>query len=85
MKRILVLAITLFLPLCITRNVVAQDTSERAQARTSLFDAIETGDRRAALKLLSSPQHIDLNHREPGDGKTFLIEAIRADQPQIVR
>lgn len=85
MRLILVLAITLFLTLSIVQTIAGQDVNERAQARSSLFDAIENDDRRQVLKLLSKPRHIDLNFRDPADGKTFLIEAIRAEQPQIIR
>jgi ankyrin repeat protein len=85
MKRILVLAITLFLTLGIAQTIAGQDVNEGVQARDSLFDAIESGDRREVLKILNNPQHIDLNYRDPADGRTFLIEAIRAEQPQIVR
>ena len=85
MKRILVLAITLFLPLCVAHTAVAQDITERAAARRPLLDAIENGDGRAVRKILSNPRHVDLNHQEPGDGETFLIKAIRLEQRQIVR
>lgn len=85
MRLILVLAITLFSTLSIVQTIAGQDVNERAQARSSLFDAIENGDRRAVLKILSSATQIDLNYQEPADGQTFLIEAIRAEQTQIVR
>lgn len=84
MKRILVLAIALFLPLCVAHTATAQD-NDRAAARRPLLDAIENGDRRAVLKILSTPRHVDLNHRDPGDGETFLIKAIRLEQRAIVR
>ena len=90
MKRILVLAITLFLPLCVAHTAVAQDINaqdinDRPAARRALLAAIENGDRRAVLRILSNPRHVDLNHREPGDGETFLIKAIRLEQREIVR
>lgn len=85
MKRILVLAITLFLPLCVAHTAVAQHINERAAARRALLDAIENSDRRAVVKILSNPRHVDLNHREPGDGETFLIKAIRLEEREIVR
>ena len=85
MKRLFLLAITLFLPLCHASTVAGQDVSQRALARARLFDAIAAGDKTAVLKILSKRQHVNLNHREPGDGETFLIAAIRADQPEIVR
>lgn len=85
MKRILVLALTLFLTLCAAHTAVAQPIDERATARRALLEAIENGDRRAVLKILSNPRHVDLNQREPGDGETFLIKAIRAEQREIVR
>ena len=90
MKRILVLAITLFLPLCVAHTAVAQAINaqainERAAARRPLLDAIDNGDRRAVLKILSNPRHVDLNQREPGDGETFLIKAIRLEEREIVR
>ena len=90
MKRILVLAITLFLPLCVAhtaaaQDINAQDINDSPAARRALLDAIENGDRRAVLKILSNPGHVDLNHREPGDGETFLIKAIRLEEREIVR
>ena len=83
MKRILVLAIALFLPLCSAHTAVAQDINARAAARRALLDAIENGDRRAVLKILSNSRHVDLNQRE--DGETFLIRAIRLEHREIVR
>ena len=85
MRLILVLAITLFFTFGIPQTIAGQDVNERAQARSALFDAIENSDRRTVLKILSNPRHIDLNYRDPADGRTFLIEAIRAEQAQIVR
>jgi ankyrin repeat protein len=100
MKRILVLAITLFLPLCVAhtaaaqdinaqdinaRDINARDINDGPAARRALLDAIENGDRRAVLKILSTPRHVDLNQREPGDGETFLIKAIHLEERAIVR
>ena len=85
MKQLFLLAITLFFPLCHTSSVAGQDMSQRTLARAPLFDAIAAGDKTAVLKILSKRHHVNLNHREPGDGETFLIAAIRADQPEIVR
>ena len=85
MKRILVLAITLFLLPYVAQPAFAQAINERAAARRALLEAIENGDRRAVLKILSSPRHVDLNHRDPGDGETFLIKAIRLEEREIVR
>ncbi|MEK6335707.1 MAG: ankyrin repeat domain-containing protein [Acidobacteriota bacterium] len=85
MKRLFLLAIPLLLPLCLASTVAGQDVSQRTLARAPLFDAIAAGDKTAVLKILSKRQHVNLNHREPGDGETFLIAAIRADQPEIVR
>lgn len=84
MKRFLVLAITLFVSLAFVHSIAAQ-VDEGAAVRDSLFDAIQIGDRRAVLKILSNPKQVDLNQRDPAGGRTFLIEAIRAEQPQIVR
>ena len=84
MKQLFLLAITLFFPLCHTSSVAGQDMSQRTLARAPLFDAIAAGDKTAVLKILSKRHHVNLNHREPG-GETFLIAAIRADQPEIVR
>jgi len=85
MKQVFLVAITLFLPLCQASTVAGQDMSQRASARAPLFDAIAAGDKDAVLKILSKRQHVNLNHREAEDGETFLIAAIRADQPEIVR
>ena len=85
MKQLFLLAITLFFPLCHTSSVAGQDMSQRTLARAPLFDAIAAGDKTAVLKILSKRHHVNLNHREPGDGETFLIAAIRADQPEIIR
>jgi ankyrin repeat protein len=81
MKRILVQSITLFALLWLPLTLVAQGSDKRA----ALFEAIEAGDQQAVLKILSNRRHVNLNHREVSDGETFLIEAIRADQPEIVR
>jgi len=85
MKKLFLLGITLFLPLCHASTVAGQVMSQRASARATLFDAIAAGDKEGVLKILSKRQHVNLNHREPGDGETFLIAAIRADQPEIIR
>jgi ankyrin repeat protein len=85
MKRLFLLAITLFLTLCQASSVAGQDRSQRALARAPLFDAIAAGDKNAVLEILSKRNHVNLNHREPGDRETFLIAAIRADEPEIVR
>jgi serine/threonine-protein phosphatase 6 regulatory ankyrin repeat subunit B len=85
MKRLFLLAITLLFPLCQASTVAGQDMSQRALARAPLFDAIAAGDKDAVLKILSKRHPVKLNHREPRDGETFLIAAIRADQPEIVR
>jgi ankyrin repeat protein len=85
MKRLFLFVITLLLPLCQVSTVAGQDRSQRALARAPLFDAIAAGDKTAVLEILSKRRHVNLNHREPGDGETFLIAAIRADQPEIVR
>ena len=58
---------------------MAQET-----ARERLFEAIEAGDKATVLKMVSRRRHVNLNHRETWDGETFLIEAIRANQPEIV-
>ena len=76
MKR---LALVFFL-LAISSSAFAQET-----ARERLFNAIEAGDKDTVLKMVSRRRHVNLNHREPWDGETFLIEAIRANQPEIVR
>jgi len=83
MKRVLVHSIILLALLSLT--VVAQDSDKRAEARAALFNAIEVGDQQAVLEILGNPRHVNLNYRELWDGETFLIEAIRADQPEIVR
>jgi ankyrin repeat protein len=69
-----------FFFLAISSSALAQET-----ARQRLFDAIEAGDKDTVLKLVSRRRHVNLNHRELWDGETFLIEAIRASQPEIVR
>lgn len=85
MKRILVHSIAMIVLLWPPLTVVAQDFDERADARAPLFAAIEAGDQRAVLKILGKRGHVNLNYRELWDGETFLIEAIRAHQPEIVR
>lgn len=85
MKQLFLLAITLFLALGHASTVAGQGMSQRASARAFLFDAIAAGDKEAVLKILSKRHHINLNYRKAGDGETFLIAAIRADQPEIVR
>lgn len=72
------LALVLFF-LAISSSALAQET-----ARERLFDAIEAGDKDTVLKMVSRRRHVNLNHRELWDGETFLIEAIRAGQPEIV-
>ena len=62
-------------------SALAQD---RPSPRAALFDAIEAGDKQAVRKILGQRRHVNLNHRELWDGETFLIEAIRAEQPEIV-
>ena len=84
MKRILVPAISLFVTLFVGLTVVAQEVDKRSVARAALFDAIEAGDKDEVLRILARRRHVNLNHREFGDGETFLIEAIRAGQPEIV-
>jgi ankyrin repeat protein len=84
MKRVLVPATTLFVLFFVGLSAVAQEVDERSPARAALFDAIEAGDKNEVLKILTKRHHVNLNHREFGDGQTFLIEAIRADQPEIV-
>jgi ankyrin repeat protein len=85
MKRLLVLAISLLILLCIALTVAGQQTDENANARDALFAAIQAEDEEAVLRILSYPHHVDLNYREPGDGGTFLIAAIREKHPRIVR
>lgn len=65
--------------LVISSSAFAQET-----ARERLFNAIEAGDKDTVLKMVSRRRHVNLNHRETWDGETFLIEAIRANQPEIV-
>jgi len=84
MKRILVPAIGLLVLFFVELPVVAQKVDTRSPARAALFDAIEDGDKNSVLRILSKPRHVNLNHREFGDGQTFLIEAIRANQREIV-
>ena len=67
-----------------THCVCAQAINDRPAARRALLEAIDIGDRRAVLKILSNPPHVDLNQREP-DGETFLIKAIRLEEREIVR
>ena len=68
-----------FFFLAISSSALAQET-----ARERLFDAIEEGDKATVLKMVGRRRHVNLNHRELWDGETFLIEAIRANQPEIV-
>jgi ankyrin repeat protein len=68
-----------FFFLAMSSSALAQKT-----ARERLFDAIEAGDKDTVLKMVSRRRHVNLNHRELWDGETFLIEAIRAGQPEIV-
>lgn len=68
-----------FCLLVISSSALAQET-----ARARLFEAIEAGDKDTVLKMVGRRRHVNLNHRELSDGKTFLIEAIRADQTEIV-
>lgn len=84
MKQLFLLAITLFLPLCQASAVAGQERSQLKVARAPLFDAIAADDKQAVLEILGKPRHVNLNHREAGDGETFLIAAIRADLPEIV-
>ncbi|HKP39005.1 MAG TPA: ankyrin repeat domain-containing protein, partial [Pyrinomonadaceae bacterium] len=65
--------------LAISSSALAQGTP-----RERLFDAIEAGDKEAVLKMVRGRRHVNLNHRELWDGETFLIEAIRAGEPEIV-
>ena len=73
------LAVVFFF-LVISSSAFAQET-----ARERLFEAIEAGDKDTVLKMVSKRRHVNLNHRETWDGETFLIEAIRANQLEIVR
>jgi ankyrin repeat protein len=84
MKRTSFPAISLFVLFFVGLPVVAQEVDTRSPARAALFDAIEDGDKVSVLRILSKPRHVNLNHREFGDGQTFLIEAIRANQREIV-
>jgi ankyrin repeat protein len=87
MKQLFLLAIAVFLFLSdatATTNS-GQDFEDRALARAPLFDAIEAGDEKKVVEILRKPRHVNLNHRELWDGDTFLIEAIRAKQTEIVR
>jgi len=68
----------------ITTSALAQGELERPAGREALFEAIEAGEKQAVVKILSKRRHVKLNHRELWDGETFLIEAIRAEQPEIV-
>jgi len=81
MKRLLLLAITLFVAACHANIVIGQENS----ARDRLLVAIGLGDQKAVLKILSGRHHVNLNHRTIEDGDTFLIQAIRAEQTDIVR
>ena len=85
MKPLLVLAFSLALTLCVAQSVVGQAIDENLTARDSLFGAIHAGDEDNVLRILSVPHQVNLNHREPGDGGTFLIAAIREKHPRIVR
>jgi len=87
MKRFLVHSIILLalLSLSLPLTVVAQDSDKRVDARAALFNAIQAGDPQDVLKILRNPRHVNLNYRELWEGETFLIEAIRANQPEIVR
>jgi serine/threonine-protein phosphatase 6 regulatory ankyrin repeat subunit B len=78
--------ILLILLLAVSPPAFTQDDfHERSPARDALFNAIESGDAAAVKKILSKRRHVNLNFREVWDGETFLIEAIRAEQPEIVR
>ena len=71
--------------LALTPSALSQDSFyERAFARVPLFHAIEAGNKTEVLAILSKPDHVDINRRELWDGQTFLIQAIRANQPEIV-
>ena len=83
MKRILFPAITLFAFFFMALTVIAQEIDRPSPARAAMFEAIEAGDKDEVLRILAKRRHINLNHREFGDGQTFLIEAIRAGQPEI--
>jgi len=68
-----------FFFLAISSTAMAQETP-----RERLFNAVEAGDKETVLKMVSRRRHVNLNHRKLWDGETFLIQAIRANQPEIV-
>jgi ankyrin repeat protein len=85
MKRIPVPATTLFLFFFVGLTALAQEVdTPSSPPRAALFEAIEAGDKNEVLRILAKRRHVNLNHREVGDGQTFLIEAIRAGQSEIV-
>jgi ankyrin repeat protein len=84
MKRFHIPAMTLFVLFFAVATATAQEVDPPSTPRAALFDAIEAGDKNEVLRILAKRRHVNLNHREPGDGQTFLIEAIRAGQPEIV-